>query len=125
MKPTFRGRFFLFLSQCLGLPPKGKERMYAADTSRLAVSLSAFWWFASLLLISLSLVLLHATWTGKEVGFWIGRRTATRHGEIHNQQRQPSQQPNIVVGYIGFLTGLMIIVILVSRTTLTLRMLSG
>jgi hypothetical protein len=76
-------------------------------------------------LIILSLVLLHATWTGREIAFWVGRETATERGKRHSPKRQRSQQFSIVVGYIGFLTGLTTIIILVSETTLTLRMLSG
>lgn len=99
--------------------------MFAADTSRLMISLSAFWWFASLVLITLSLVLLHATWTGREVAFRVGGEAATQPRARHNPKHQPGQQSNIVVGYIGFFTGLIIILVLVSQTTLTLRLLSG
>jgi hypothetical protein len=107
------------------MPPERREHIYASDTGRLVVLLSAFWWFASLVLMTLSLVLLHATWTGKERVLWIGKKTATQRGERHNPQRQPVQQSNIVVGYTGFFMGLMIIVILVFRKTVNLWMLSS
>jgi uncharacterized membrane protein YhaH (DUF805 family) len=99
--------------------------VFAADTSRLAMSLYAFWWLASLVLITLSVVLLRATWTGREVAFRVGGKTATQYRERHNPKRQPGQQSNIVVGCLGFLTGLIMVFILVSQTTLTMRMLSA
>jgi hypothetical protein len=80
----------------------------------MVIWLSVFWWFASLVLISLSLVLLRATWTGREVAFWIGKEAVAQGREEHNPQRRPVQLSNTVVGYIGFFTGLMAIFILVS-----------
>ena len=99
--------------------------MFAADTSRLAMSLYAFWWCASLVLITLSLVLLHATWTGREVTLRVGRKNATQLGASQNPKRQPSQQSNLVVGYVGFFTGLTTIFILVSQNTIAMRMISA
>lgn len=84
------------------------------DTARMVVVLSAFWWIASLVLITLSAVLLHATWTGQERVFSIGKKAATEREDAPRPRCSKARTSNIVVGYVGFSVGLVIIFILVS-----------
>ena len=68
--------------------------------------------FMSALLILLSLVLLHAGLDGREGVLRIGRETVAERGMEPETDVRPTNPASVVAGTIGFLVGLMTILIL-------------
>ncbi|MDM8001005.1 MAG: hypothetical protein QUS33_13725 [Dehalococcoidia bacterium] len=83
------------------------------DTSQMMVLLTAFWWVTSLVLITLSTALLHWTWTGRERAFSIGKKAMTEPEGTSNPEHPMAKTSDMVVGYVGFFVGLVIVFALV------------
>ena len=69
-------------------------------------------WFASLVLMAVSLVLLGKTTAGRGAVLRIGGEALAQRGEGHDKQRQPLRLSDIVVGYTGLLVGVVLVVLL-------------